>query len=223
MSQNLVESKPPDEHTTTQNKRDSNDLDPPKLFQKHHAELKTPKRLMIPNHENSAPVSPFNRLRRLSKAEFPGFRKVGLKRMKPVGHLDYNQIVHRFERQSTFHGICHAATAPDKKSRHFWHLAFAVCLALLLLQIFWVFQRYRQYAKTVDLDLKFENAPFPSVTLCNLNPYKASAISSDAATKKTMEAFMNIMKSGGRTEGVAASIAHLGNKTLPAFLFMTVA
>lgn len=31
--------------------------------------------------------------------------------------------------------------------------------------------------------LKFENAPFPSITLCNLNPYKKSAINQNPETK----------------------------------------
>lgn len=31
--------------------------------------------------------------------------------------------------------------------------------------------------------LKFENAPFPSITLCNINPYKASMIAKEGPTK----------------------------------------
>uniref|UniRef100_A0A0M3JUD3 Degenerin-like protein unc-105 (inferred by orthology to a C. elegans protein) n=1 Tax=Anisakis simplex TaxID=6269 RepID=A0A0M3JUD3_ANISI len=58
----------------------------------------------------------------------------------------------------------------------------------------------------IELQLKFENAPFPSVTLCNLNPYKASMIQSEETTRSTMDAFANIVKSGGGTYGVAAAI-----------------
>lgn len=76
------------------------------------------------------------------------------RKMRPGGTLDYQQIVHRFERQSTFHGICHAATAPDQRSRNFWHITFFICLVILFLQIFYVIQRYREYAKTVDLDVR---------------------------------------------------------------------
>ena len=75
-------------------------------------------------------------------------------KIKPSGTLDYRQIIRHFQRQSTFHGICHAATAKDKTSRLFWHTAFVVCFLFLAVQIFWVFQRYLQYDKTVDLDVK---------------------------------------------------------------------
>uniref|UniRef100_A0A914CW89 Uncharacterized protein n=1 Tax=Acrobeloides nanus TaxID=290746 RepID=A0A914CW89_9BILA len=55
----------------------------------------------------------------------------------------------------------------------------------------WMCQKYLQYDKTVDLDLKFEKASFPAVTLCNLNPYKASAIAQDPMTSNTMNAFVS--------------------------------
>lgn len=125
------------------------------------------------------------------------------------GHLNYTEIRQRFERQSTFHGICHASLAPNKKWRYFWYAAFLICLIFLLVQIFFLILKYRQYAKTVDLDvgslsnrssvarqpkfvhrsyfqLKFENAPFPSITVCNLNPYKKSAVMQNPETKKTV-------------------------------------
>uniref|UniRef100_A0A915B2H7 Degenerin n=1 Tax=Parascaris univalens TaxID=6257 RepID=A0A915B2H7_PARUN len=132
------------------------------------------------------------------------------------GHLNYREIIRRFERQSTFHGISHAALAPNTKWRVIWYTAFFVCLIALLIQIILLIRRYRTYAKTVDLDLKFENAPFPSVTLCNLNPYKASAIAAEETTRATMDAFEHIVKSGGGTYGVAAAIdavrSHKGSK-----------
>ena len=84
---------------------------------------------------------------------------------------------------------------------------FAICLTLLIIQVIFLTAKYFHYPKTVDLDLKFENAPFPSVTLCNLNPYKASAIGGDKNIQATMDAFTNIIKTTGRNEGIAAAIA----------------
>uniref|UniRef100_A0A914RGD6 Amiloride-sensitive sodium channel n=1 Tax=Parascaris equorum TaxID=6256 RepID=A0A914RGD6_PAREQ len=55
-------------------------------------------------------------------------------------------------RQSTFHGISHAALAPNTKWRVIWYTAFFVCLIALLIQIILLIRRYRTYAKTVDLD-----------------------------------------------------------------------
>ncbi|KAF8363029.1 unc-105 [Pristionchus pacificus] len=139
-----------------------------------------------------------NRARRISRIP-----TAGLTRIRVPGRLNYKEIRQRFERQSTFHGVSHAALAPTSVWRWFWYCIFFVCLFALLAQIFFLFKKYSSYPKTVDLDLKFENAPFPSITLCNLNPYKKSMIYSNPATKSTMEAFANLVAKGDQTEGVA--------------------
>ncbi|VDM40283.1 unnamed protein product [Toxocara canis] len=159
----------------------------------------------------------WNKFRRFSRADFrQTFRRHGLGKIHLRGHLNYREIVRRFERQSTFHGISHAALAPNTKWRVIWYTAFTVCLIALLIQIILLIRRYRTYAKTVDLDLKFENAPFPSVTLCNLNPYKASMIAQEKTTKATMDAFTNLVRDGGGNYGIAAAIdaarSHKGSK-----------
>uniref|UniRef100_A0A183DRR3 Degenerin-like protein unc-105 n=1 Tax=Gongylonema pulchrum TaxID=637853 RepID=A0A183DRR3_9BILA len=130
----------------------------------------------------------------------------GLGKIRVPGHLNYREIIRRFERQSTFHGISHAALAPNTKWRIIWYTAFTICFCALIIQIILLIRRYRLYAKTVDLDLKFENAPFPSVTLCNLNPYKASMIAKEGRTKATMDAFSSIVQSGVESYGISAAI-----------------
>ncbi|MCP9263630.1 hypothetical protein DINM_007017 [Dirofilaria immitis] len=124
----------------------------------------------------------WNQLRRLSKGG-------GLGKIRIRGHLNYREIIYRFERQSTFHGISHAALASNTKWRIIWYTAFTICFFALLIQIILLIRRYRTYPKSVDLDLKFENAPFPSITLCNLNPYKASMIVNQKSTKAMIDAF----------------------------------
>ncbi|CAJ0564608.1 unnamed protein product, partial [Mesorhabditis spiculigera] len=141
-----------------------------------------------------APTSPnesFNTkgnwMRRLSVAPGLALREAGLSRIRVrghLGHLQYGEILKRFERQSTFHGICHASLAPNKSGGIFWYTAFGICFLFLLVQVVFLVIKYREYKKTVDLDLKFENAPFPSITLCNLNPYKRSAIMQNPETKR---------------------------------------
>ncbi|CAD6191735.1 unnamed protein product [Caenorhabditis auriculariae] len=137
-----------------------------------------------------------------------GYR--GLRNIRVPGHLNWKEIRKRFERQSTFHGISHAATAHNKRWQWFWYTAFTICLICLLIQIFSVISRYRQYGKTVDLDLKFENAPFPSITICNLNPYKRSAVHSNPSTKAMMEAYTRRLGSGDKAEGIAAALSSMG-------------
>lgn len=140
-------------------------------------------------------------------------KPIGLTKIRVPGHLNYKEIRHRFERQSTFHGISHAALAPNNRWRCFWYTAFWLCFFCLAIQIFFLVVKYLQYAKTVDLDLKFENAPFPSITLCNLNPYKKSAINLNAETRAMIDAYSKRISSGDRSEGIAAAIAsHLHSR-----------
>ncbi|GMT14574.1 hypothetical protein PFISCL1PPCAC_5871 [Pristionchus fissidentatus] len=143
-----------------------------------------------------------NRARRISRIP-----TAGLTRIRVPGRLNYKEIRQRFERQSTFHGVSHAALAPTKPWRWFWYCIFFVCLFALITQIFFLFKKYSSYPKTVDLDLKFENAPFPSITLCNLNPYKKSMIYSNPSTKATMDAFANLVAKGDQSEGVASILS----------------
>ncbi|KAE9413773.1 hypothetical protein Angca_002758, partial [Angiostrongylus cantonensis] len=61
--------------------------------------------------------------------------------------------------------------------------------------------------------MKFENAPFPSITLCNLNPYKKSAINLNPETKSMLDAYSKRISSGDKFEGVAAALAsHLHSR-----------
>ncbi|CAI5442925.1 unnamed protein product [Caenorhabditis angaria] len=153
-------------------------------------------------HEHLALLMPPHAFRE----SFRKYKRNGLRNIRMTGHLNWKEIRHRFERQSTFHGISHAATAPTAKWRWFWYTAFTICLFALLIQIFFIISKYRQYGKTVDLDLKFENAPFPSITICNLNPYKRSAIEGNPSTRAMMEAYTRKIGSGEKFEGVAQSL-----------------
>ncbi|CAG9530017.1 unnamed protein product [Cercopithifilaria johnstoni] len=135
-----------------------------------------------------------------SNKKILGFGKIRIR-----GHLNYREIVLRFERQSTFHGISHAALASNTKWRVIWYTAFIICFCALLIQIILLIRRYRTYPKSVDLDLKFENAPFPSITLCNLNPYKASMIVKEGPTKAMMDAFSSAQNHLG-SYGISAAV-----------------
>ncbi|CAD5215699.1 unnamed protein product [Bursaphelenchus xylophilus] len=101
----------------------------------------------------SSPAHAMNALRRLSRADFSSIR-----RAKLSGHLNYRQIWQRFGRQTTIHGISHAATAPTKQWVYLWIAAFIVCFIALVVQIIFLIHKYLQYAKTVDLDMSsFQN------------------------------------------------------------------
>uniref|UniRef100_A0A1I8B7R6 Uncharacterized protein n=1 Tax=Meloidogyne hapla TaxID=6305 RepID=A0A1I8B7R6_MELHA len=142
-----------------------------------------------------------NAFRRLSRAEFP-FKRAGDK----MHMTSIKKIMEKFERHSTIHGICHASLAPNKRWRRFWLGVFTVCFVIMVIQVIYLILKYLRFPKTVDLDLKFENAPFPSVTFCNLNPYKASAIGEDSKIQATLDAFKDRERETGHKGGIAASL-----------------
>jgi len=83
-----------------------------------------------------------------------------------------------------------------------------------------VLKKYRKNEKIVDIQLKFgqipqglhlltssyrsisllDTAPFPAITLCNLNPYKASSISRVETVGETLLAFDQAMDRAGITD-----------------------
>ncbi|KAL3074626.1 hypothetical protein niasHT_033653 [Heterodera trifolii] len=121
-------------------------------------------------------------LRRFSRAA--SFKKA--REHLPV-NIDLNGILHRFERHSTIHGICHASLAPNKRWRRFWFTRegrelsrpslvsiFALCLIILIIQVIYTATKFLKYPKTVDLD---------------------------------MDALENVLQETGQSEGVAAAIS----------------
>lgn len=93
------------------------------------------------------------------KKKFSGFGKIRIR-----GHLNYREVVLRFERQSTFHGISHAALASNTKWRIIWYTAFIICFCALLIQIILLIRRYRTYPKSVDLDVSDYFFIYPPIT-----------------------------------------------------------
>jgi hypothetical protein len=73
----------------------------------------------------------------------------------------------------------------------FWALVFCVCAIAFSYQTYWTISQYLRYTGTarsacanalhsyktnIELQLLFEAAPFPAVTICNLNAYKQSLV-----------------------------------------------
>ncbi|VDO38729.1 unnamed protein product [Heligmosomoides polygyrus] len=55
----------------------------------------------------------------------------------------------------------------------------AVCFCastLFLLQTYWTLSDYFKYRTIIEMQLKFEAAPFPAATVCNLNAFKYSEL-----------------------------------------------
>ncbi|PIO58577.1 hypothetical protein TELCIR_19984, partial [Teladorsagia circumcincta] len=78
-----------------------------------------------------------------------------------------------------------------------WIILLSGCALAFVYQAIAVVDKYYRMDKITDIQLKFDTAPFPAITLCNLNPYKDSTIRDEESVKKILEVFAKIMKKAG--------------------------
>uniref|UniRef100_A0A915D8L0 Degenerin mec-4/10 cytosolic domain-containing protein n=1 Tax=Ditylenchus dipsaci TaxID=166011 RepID=A0A915D8L0_9BILA len=112
---------------------------------------------------------------------------------------DYNVSRHlqEFCYKTSAHGIPMIGQAPNKYYRVIWVVVFVACLSMLYQNAQSVLDKYNRNEKIVDIQLKFDNAPFPAITLCNLNPYKASDATRVELIRRTLSAFDRAMSKAG--------------------------
>uniref|UniRef100_A0A7E4V225 Amiloride-sensitive sodium channel n=1 Tax=Panagrellus redivivus TaxID=6233 RepID=A0A7E4V225_PANRE len=102
--------------------------------------------------------------------------------------------------KTSAHGIPMIGEAPNKYYRAIWIMLFLGCMTMLYQNANSVIDKYHRNEKIVDIALKFDTAPFPAITLCNLNPYKASVATNVDLVKRTLSAFDGAMTKAGDTD-----------------------
>ncbi|CAI5455769.1 unnamed protein product [Caenorhabditis angaria] len=105
--------------------------------------------------------------------------------------------------KTSAHGIPMIGEAPNLYYRTVWVLLFLGCMIMLYLNAQSVWVKYNRNEKIVDIQLKFDTAPFPAITLCNLNPYKASLATNVDLIKRTLSAFDGAMGKAGGSNSTA--------------------
>ncbi|CAD5216182.1 unnamed protein product [Bursaphelenchus okinawaensis] len=103
--------------------------------------------------------------------------------------------------KTTAHGIPMIGQAPNRYYRGIWIALFLGCMFMLYQNARSVIDKYNKNEKIVDIELKFDTAPFPAITICNLNPYKASMAKDVELIKRTLTAFDGAMNKAGHSEG----------------------
>uniref|UniRef100_A0A9J2PES5 Uncharacterized protein n=1 Tax=Ascaris lumbricoides TaxID=6252 RepID=A0A9J2PES5_ASCLU len=94
-----------------------------------------------------------------------------------------------FAQTTSAHGIPMAVVARRMYVKAFW-----LCLTLSLFIYFiyqctLVFDKYQRNDKIVNVELQFESAPFPAITVCNLNPFKRHLARTVPQISETLDAF----------------------------------
>ncbi|EJW79494.1 degenerin mec-4, partial [Wuchereria bancrofti] len=79
-----------------------------------------------------------------------------------------------------------------------WVLLFLGCLTMLYHNAESVLDKYHRNEKIVDIQLKFDMAPFPAITLCSLNPYKASLATDVDVIRRMLTAFDGALNKASR-------------------------
>ncbi|TMS39408.1 hypothetical protein L596_005936 [Steinernema carpocapsae] len=94
--------------------------------------------------------------------------------MTGSGQIDYNTlkpILVDFCARTSSHGIPFIGS-PSFCGRYLWTAVTVVCLLGFLFQTYWTLSEYLEYRTIIEMQLKFEPAPFPAATVCNLNAFK---------------------------------------------------
>lgn len=94
-----------------------------------------------------------------------------------------------FCEQTTFHGVNMIFTTALYWVRILWVLVSFACIGLCLYSFSHIKAKYDRREKIVNVELQFESAPFPAITVCNLNPFKNHLARSVPEISETLDAF----------------------------------
>uniref|UniRef100_A0A0N5A5E9 Degenerin-like protein unc-105 n=1 Tax=Parastrongyloides trichosuri TaxID=131310 RepID=A0A0N5A5E9_PARTI len=114
----------------------------------------------------------------------------------------YKNIIHNlsdFASNTSAHGIPRAYNNKGLR-RSLWLLLFLTCVGAFFGQAYYLVAKFLRNDKIVSVELKFEKLQFPSVTVCNLNPYKNSLARTMSTLKDTLNAFDSAISSSEKDE-----------------------
>ncbi|KAE9416026.1 hypothetical protein Angca_008567, partial [Angiostrongylus cantonensis] len=95
----------------------------------------------------------------------------------------------KFIETTTAHGIPMVGNTSRFSVRILWIIFSTVSFICFCTQCKLVFEKYQKKEKIVNVELEFESAPFPAITVCNLNPFKNHLARSVQEISETLDAF----------------------------------
>uniref|UniRef100_A0AC34G8E1 Uncharacterized protein n=1 Tax=Panagrolaimus sp. ES5 TaxID=591445 RepID=A0AC34G8E1_9BILA len=107
----------------------------------------------------------------------------------------------------------HLVNTKSKIWRTFWSILLVVTIIAFFLHSASTLIEYLQYEKTTVIRLySASSAPFPAVTICNLNPFKNSAINQSQTLSNLISAYKYTLE---KKEETSASEVHARKKRAP--------
>uniref|UniRef100_A0A914X0F8 Uncharacterized protein n=1 Tax=Plectus sambesii TaxID=2011161 RepID=A0A914X0F8_9BILA len=102
---------------------------------------------------------------------------------------EFGSTLFKFGSLTTAHGIPRACTAEQRRGRIFWFLITVFCTMSFAYQFTFLYSKYTQKEKIVSVELVFDTAPYPAITICNLNPFKKHLAQTVPEISNTLDAF----------------------------------
>ncbi|KAL7069600.1 hypothetical protein ACQ4LE_010876, partial [Meloidogyne hapla] len=95
----------------------------------------------------------------------------------------------RFAARTTAHGIPMAAQATKWYAKWMWISISLLSVGIFVYSVLGVLEKYQRREKIVSVQLRFDNVPFPAITVCNLNPFKREQARHVPEISETLEAY----------------------------------
>ncbi|GMT24411.1 hypothetical protein PFISCL1PPCAC_15708, partial [Pristionchus fissidentatus] len=130
-------------------------------------------------------------------------RKVSSRKSERLSHEDKNQSIkilfRDFCNRTSSHGIPFFR-GDSYYGRFTWMAIFLCCLSFFIFQTYWTMSEYLEYRTIIEMQLKFEPAPFPAATVCNLNAFKYSELRQHESIEETFVIYERVIEQSDRLE-----------------------
>ncbi|KAL3077492.1 hypothetical protein niasHS_012198 [Heterodera schachtii] len=116
--------------------------------------------------------------RRKKQFVYTNSRKANKEARMEQGPREYEsckEIGIDFCARTTSHGIPFVG-AHSFFGRPFWTCVTTIAFCSFIIQTYFTLSDYLEYRTIIEMQLKFEPAPFPAATICNLNAFKLSEV-----------------------------------------------
>uniref|UniRef100_A0A0N4Z4F2 Degenerin mec-10 n=1 Tax=Parastrongyloides trichosuri TaxID=131310 RepID=A0A0N4Z4F2_PARTI len=115
---------------------------------------------------------------------------------KDIGHsINYvagknlRQEVIKFGGSTSAHGLPLVVNSTHWYSKCLWFLLSIISTVIFIYQCTLVAEKYNRKEKIVNVELQFDSAKFPAVTICNLNAFKKHLAKTVPELQETLQAF----------------------------------
>ncbi|KAK0400541.1 hypothetical protein QR680_015306 [Steinernema hermaphroditum] len=126
--------------------------------------------------------------RNSSTVSFTKLKDFG-KTMRTAADGELRNELLRFGGSTTAHGIPMILRSHNRFVQIFWSILSVCSLCFFAYNCKEVVEKFKRNDKIVGVELQFENAPFPAITICNLNPFKRHLARTVPEISETLDAF----------------------------------